>query len=326
MKIFLTHPIPGAALEKLKKVHNVDIWPGPYPIPRPDFLGSIAGADAVICMLTEKIDERVLAAAGPQLKIVANYAVGFDNIDLAAAAARKVIITNTQGNFGDAVAEMTMTLILALARRLVEADRWMRTGNFTGWNPELFLGIDLSGKTIGIVGMGTIGFEVARRADALFGMKVIYTSHREKPDAAAHNYQFTALDQLLPAADVVSLHLPLTTETRHLIDADKLMLMKPTAMLVNTARGPVVDETALYETLVNRRIWGAALDVFEHEMSLSVDPVWHKLAQLPNLIMTPHLGSATLAAREQMTKIAVDNVLAVLSGQPPLTPIPLPGS
>jgi len=321
MKIFITRQIPGIALEELKKVHQVDIWPGPGAIPRDILLTKITGSAAIISLLTEKIDAQVFAAAGPGLKIVANYAVGFDNIDFAAAKSCGVVVTNTPSRLGDSVAELAISLMLALSRRIVEADKWMREGNYTSWEPSLFLGQDLSGKTLGIVGMGTIGFEVARRADSLFGMKVLYTAHAEKPDAAAHNYKFVSLGELLETSDVVSLHVPLTSETRHLIAKDRLALMKPTAILVNTARGPVIDEVALYQALSTRRIWGAAIDVYENETGLQDDPVWWKLTKLPNIIMTPHVGSATQEARAEMTKIAIDNVLAVLSGHPPLNPV-----
>jgi glyoxylate reductase len=323
MKIFLTRSIPGQALDDLKKVHQLDIWPGPGAIPRDILLQKVKDAAAIISMLTEKIDAEVVAAAGPGLKIVANYAVGYDNIDLVAAKTKNVIVTNTPSRLGDSVAELTITLILALSRRIVEADRWMREGNYQTWDPNLFLGTDLSGKTLGIIGMGTIGFEVARRADSLLGMKILYTARSEKPDAAAHGYKFVKPEELLAAADVVSLHVPLSEETRHLIGRDQLALMKPTAILINTARGPVVDETALYDALANKKLLGAAVDVYEHETGLQDDPVWWKLTKLPNIIMTPHIGSATDQAREEMTKIAVDNVLAVLSGQPPLNPVQL---
>lgn len=320
MKIFITRSISGTALEKLKQQHSVTIWPGKGAIPRNELLAGVKGVDAIISLLTEKIDTEVFAAAGPGLKIVANFAVGYDNIDLGAAKSRGVIVTNTPSRLGDSVAELTITLMLALSRRIVEADRWMREGNYTCWDPALFLGQDLSGKTLGIVGIGTIGFEVARRADALLGMKIVYAARSEKPDAAAHNYKFTTLVELLKTADVVSIHVPLTPETHHLICQDQLALMKPTAILVNTARGSVVDEKALYEALVNKKLWGAAIDVYEHEAGLTDDPIWWKFTKLPNVIMTPHIGSATVEARQEMTKIAVDNVLAVLSGQPPLTP------
>lgn len=321
MKIFITRQIPGSALGKLKQVHQVEVWPGPGAIPRDILFKKVAGASAVIPMLTEKIDSEFLTAAGPDLKIVANYAVGFDNIDLDAAAQKNIAVTNTPSHLGDSVAELTIALVLALSRRVVESDKWMREGNYTAWDPGLFLGLDLSGKTIGIVGLGTIGLATARLADSVLGMKVAYTARSEKPEAAASGWKFAELLSLLSEADVISLHVPLTPETRHMIGKDQLALMKPSAILVNTSRGPVIDEAALYETLVNKRIWGAAVDVYENETGLSDDSTWWKMTKLSNIIMTPHIGSATYQAREEMTKIAVDNILAVLSGEPPLNPV-----
>lgn len=321
MKVFITRQIPGSALEELKKVHQVDIWPGPGAIPRDILLEKVKGAAAIISMLTEKIDAEVLEAASPDLKIVANYAVGFDNIDLDAASQKNIAVTNTPSHLGDSVAELAIALVMALSRRIVESDKWMREGNYTAWDPGLFLGLDLSGKTIGIVGLGTIGLATARLANSVLGMKVVYTARAEKPEAAAFGWKFVKLTSLLSEADVISLHVPLTEETHHLIGKEQFEVMKPTAMLINTARGPVVDEIALYEALVNRKIWGAAIDVYEHETGLIDDPVWWKFTKLPNVIMTPHIGSATEGAREEMTKIVVNNVLAVLSGNQPLNPV-----
>ena len=321
MKIFIARKIPGKAIERLISLYQVDIWKGPGAIPRDEFLTRVAGVDAIIAVLTEKIDTQLFDAAGPQLKIVANYAVGYDNIDCAEAARRHVVVTNTPGNLGDAVAEMAITLMLALSRRVIDADRWMKAGNYQTWDPNLFLGQDLSEKTIGIVGMGTIGFEVARRADAVFSMKVLYTAREEKPDAAAHGYRFVQLPELLKESDVVSLHVPLTKETTHLIGAEQFAMMKPMSILINTARGPVVDQAALCEALIGKKIWGAALDVYEHEQNLPEDPVWMKLRDLPNVIMTPHISSATEGAREDMTEMVVENIEAVLAGKPALNPI-----
>lgn len=318
MRIFITRHIPGKALELLKQSHEVDIWAGPGAIPHNELLKRVVGVDAILSLLTEKIDKDVFDAAGSNLKIVANYAVGYDNIDLSEAKKSKIIITNTPGNLGDAVAEMAITLMFALSRRLIDADRWMKSGNYTAWDPDLFLGQDLSGKTIGIVGMGTIGFEVARRADSVFDMQVLYTARSEKSDAAAHGYRFVTLPELLTHADVISIHVPLTEETTHLICQEQFAMMKPTSMLINTARGAVVDQSALYDVLVSKKIWGAAFDVFEHEQTLKNDDVWRKLTQLPNVIMTPHIASATEGAREEMTKMAVENIMAVLAGKPAL--------
>ena len=320
MKIFITRSIPGSSLEELKKFHQVEIWSGPESIPREILLEKVKGVSAAISMLTEKIDEEVLSAAGSQLKIVANYAVGYDNIDLAAAKTKNIIVTNTPSRLGDSVAELTIALIMALSRRIVESDKWMREGNYTAWDPGLFLGVDLSGKTIGIAGLGIIGLAAARLADSVLGMKVVYAARSEKPEAAALSWKFVKLPQLLSESDVVSLHLPLTAETKHLIGKDQLDLMKPSAILINTSRGPVVDEAALYEALVQRRIWGAAVDVYENETGLANDSTWWKMTKLSNIIMTPHIGSATVESREEMTRIAVENVLAVLAGKPPLNP------
>lgn len=321
MKVFITRPIPGKALDTLKAQHEVIVWPGECAIPRDDLLAGVKGADAIISLVTDRIDAEVLGTAGPQLKIVSNYAVGYDNVDLAAAKERGVIVTNTASLLGDSVAELTIALILALSRRIVEADRWMREAQYVCWVPGLFLGLDLSGKTIGIVGLGRIGMAVAKRADALFGMKVLYTARSEKPEAAKLGYRFLNLPMLLQESDVVSLHAPLTPETRHLIAEKELALMKPTAMLINTARGPVVDEKALYEALVKKRLWGAAIDVYEHEAGLTDDATWWKFTKQTNIIMTPHIGSATVEAREEMTRIAVENVLAVLAGKPAVNPV-----
>ncbi|MBI2310164.1 D-glycerate dehydrogenase [Candidatus Collierbacteria bacterium] len=321
MKIFITRQIPGKALEELKKIHEVEIWPGPGIIPRDILLKKTAGTSAVIPMLTEKMDSEFFDKAGPDLKIVANYAVGFDNIDLDAASQKNIAVTNTPSHLGDSVAELTIALILALSRRIVESDKWMREGNYTAWDPSLFLGLDLSEKTIGIVGLGTIGLATARLADSVLGMKVVYTARSEKPEAAVPGWRFEKLPQLLSEVDVISLHVPLTPKTRHMIGKDQLDLMKPSAILINTSRGPVINEAALYEALVNRRIWGAAIDVYENETGLADDSTWWKMTKLPNIIMTPHIGSATIEAREEMTKIAVENVLTVLSGKPPVNPV-----
>lgn len=321
MKVFITRPIPGKALDELKALHEVVVWPGECAIPRDELLAGVKGADAIIALVTDRIDGEVMDAAGPQLKLVANYAVGYDNIDLAAAKARHVVVTNTPSALGDSVAELTIALILALSRRIVEADRWMREAQYVCWVPGLFLGQDLTEKTIGIVGLGRIGMAVAKRTRSLFGMRVLYTARSEKAEAAAFGYTFTSLSNLLQESDVVSLHVPFSPETRHLIGEKELLLMKPTAMLINTARGPVVDEKALYEALVNKRLWGAAIDVYEHEAGLTDDATWWKFTKQTNIIMTPHIGSATVEAREEMTRIAVDNVTAVLAGKEPINPV-----
>lgn len=321
MRVFITRPIPGKALNELKAQHEVIVWPGECAIPRDDLLAGVKGTDAIISLVTDRIDTEVLDAAGPQLKIIANYAVGYDNIDLAAAKARRAVVTNTPSALGDSVAELTIALILALSRRIVESDRWMREANYVCWVPGLFLGQDLTGKTIGIVGLGRIGMAVSARATDLFGMHVLYHGRSEKPVARALGYEFTTLPDLLQRSDVVSLHVPLTPETHHIIGEKELVFMKPTAILVNTARGPVVDEKALYQALVEKRLWGAAIDVYEHEAGLLDDANWWKFTKQTNIIMTPHIGSATVEAREEMTRMVVDNVLAVLAGKEPINPV-----
>ena len=277
-----------------------------------------AGAVAVVCTLTERVDESVLAAAGPRLRVVANVAVGYDNIDVAAAAARGVVVTNTPGVLDGATADLTMGLVLAAARRIAEGDRFLRSGASWTWGPRMLTGLDVSaGATLGVVGYGRIGRAVARRARA-FDMRVLATPTRAElsPEERAA-VEFRELPELLAEADVVTLHCPLTPQTHHLVDDATLARMRPTALLVNTARGGIVDTDALVRALTAGRLAGAALDVFEDEPR--VDP---RLLALPQVVLTPHLGSAGLSTREEMCGLAVRNVAAVLAGGAPLTPVP----
>jgi glyoxylate reductase len=248
-------------------------------------------------------------------------AVGYDNVDVDAASARGVVVTNTPGVLDDATADLAMALLLAVARRVVEADRFVRAGSFTGWRPDLFVGTDLAGKTLGIVGLGRIGAATARRAALGFGMRLLYTARSPKPDAERElGARRVELYDLLEASDFVSVHVPLTVETRHLLDRAALARMTRQAILVNTARGAVIDEAALVAALRERRIAGAGLDVYEREPAIAAG-----LAELDNVVLLPHLGSATVETRERMAHRAVDNVLAVLAGRPPRDPvIPLP--
>ena len=275
-------------------------------------LTELAGpAAGLFCLLSERIDAALLDAA-PNLRIVANMAVGYDNIDVAACVERGVMVTNTPDVLTDATADLTWALLLAVARRLGEGERLTRTGRWTGWRPGELLGTGLGGKTLGIFGMGKIGSAVARRA-AGFEMDVIYHNRRSVPGAAA---SYVSLEELLERSDVLVLNAPSTPETRHVIDAAALAAMKPTALLVNTARGPLVDEAALVAALRDGAIAGAGLDVYEAE------PVIHPgLLELDNVVLAPHLGSATHEARAAMVQLACDNLVAVLSGQPPLTPV-----
>jgi len=282
-----------------------------------ELLRGVAGAVAVVCTLTERVDESVLAAAGTQLRVVANVAVGYDNIDVAAAEARGVLVTNTPGVLDGATADLTMGLVLAAARRIAEGDRFLRSGTPWTWGPRMLTGLDVSaGATLGVVGYGRIGRAVARRARA-FDMRVLATPTRAElsPDERAA-VEFRELPDLLAEADVVSLHCPLTPQTHHLVDDAALARMRPAALLVNTARGGIVDTDALVRALTEGRLAGAALDVFEDEPR--VDP---RLLELPQVVLTPHLGSAGLATRQAMCGLAVRNVAAVLAGAEPLTPV-----
>ncbi len=249
-KVLVTRPIPGKALEKLKAAHDVEVYPGPEKISREDLLRKVKGVDAILSILTEKIDAQVFEAAGKQLKIVANYAVGFDNIDVKEAKARGVMVGNTPSSLGDAVAEFAVTLAMALARKFFPADDFVRANKYRVWDPNIFLGIDLSGKTLGIVGAGTIGSVVGKRMQAVFDMKILYFS-RSKNEVfeKATGGKFVKLETLVSKADVISLHVPLTPETRHMISWDEFKIMKKTAILINTARGPVV------QIVFEERLW-----------------------------------------------------------------------
>jgi glyoxylate reductase len=277
----------------------------------------VAGADAVVTLLHDRVDDAFLDAAGPSLRVVANVAVGYDNIDVPACGRRGVAATNTPGVLVDATADIAMALILMSTRRLGEAERMVREGGTWSWSMFFMLGAGLQGKTLGIVGLGQIGAATARRARA-FGMGIAYAGRR-RADAALESELGAAmldLDELLATADVVSLHTPLSDVTRHLIDARRLALMKPTAHLVNTSRGPVVDEAALAAALRAGTIAGAGLDVFEREPE--IDP---GLRGLENVVLIPHLGSATIETRTAMGVLAAQNAVAVLAGKPPVTPI-----
>jgi glyoxylate reductase len=300
--VLLTRRIPSAVFSRLASACDVDLHDGPSPLGPDELRTRVRGKDAVICLLTDPISEEVLASAD-RLKIVADIAVGYDNIDVAAAKRRGVIVTNTPDVLTEAVAEFTWGLILAAARRIVEGDRLIRRGGWKGWALDFMLGMELRGKQLGIVGGGRIGRAVAARAPA-FGMTVVTAGRGD------------ALDQLLVTSDVVSLHVPARPDTRRLIDRRALARMKRSALLVNTARGSVVDEEALAWALKERLIAGAALDVYEHEPA-----VREELLAMEHVVLAPHLGSATRETRTAMADLAVSNVLAVLSGAPPLTPV-----
>ncbi|UGS34202.1 Putative 2-hydroxyacid dehydrogenase [Capillimicrobium parvum] len=314
----VTRAVPEPALELLRA--SADVWVSPHDraLSDDELREAVAGADAVVTMLHDRVDGALLDAAGPKLRVVANLAVGYDNVDVAAASARGVVVTNTPGVLTDATADLAMGLLLAVTRRLGEGERLLRAGTPWDWAMDFMLGSGLQGKSLGVVGLGAIGRATARRAWA-FGMEIAYTQrHRAEAaiEAALGGARFVEREELLASADVVSLHCPLTAETHHLIDAAALRAMRPTAYLVNTARGPVVDEAALVEALRSRVIAGAALDVFEHE------PEVHPgLLELDNVVIAPHLGSATVETRNAMAMLAARNALAVLAGDDPPTPV-----
>jgi glyoxylate reductase len=316
-RIVVTRRIPEPALELLRGAGDVWLSPHDRPMTTAELHAAVAGADAVVTLLHDRVDDAFLDAAGPSLRVVANVAVGYDNIDVAACGRRGVAATNTPGVLVDATADIAMALILMSTRRLGEAERMVREGGTWSWSMFFMLGAGLQGKTLGIVGLGQIGAATARRARA-FGMGIAYAGRR-RADAALESELGAAmldLDELLATADVVSLHTPLSDVTRHLIDARRLALMKPTAHLVNTSRGPVVDEAALAAALQAGTIAGAGLDVFEREPE--IDP---GLRGLENVVLIPHLGSATIETRTAMGLLAAQNAVAVLAGKPPVTPI-----
>lgn len=317
MKVVITRPIPGSAIERLRQAgYDLQINPNDRVLPADELKSFVAGADAILALLTDRIDAEVLDAAGSNLKVISNYAVGFDNIDLEAAKQKNIIITNTPSDkISECVAEFTWAVILALSRRVIEGDEFGRKGAYRGWEPDIFLGRDVYGKTLGIIGLGRIGSMVARRAKG-FNMEIVYTKKEPDPKAEQElKVKYQDLSSLLTQSDYVTLHVPLTPETHHLISEETLSQMKPSAYLINTARGGVVDEHALVTALKSGKIAGVALDVHENEPNMNPE-----LLLMENVILTPHIASATHEVREEMTKIAVDNILAVLSGQPPLNP------
>jgi glyoxylate reductase len=309
--ILLTRRVPSSVLSRLESAVDVDLYTGASAIPRGELLERVAGKQALMSLLTDRIDGEVLDA-GKDLKIVANIAVGFNNIDLDACRTRGVIATNTPDVLTNACADFTWAIILGITRRLGEGERELRRGDWKGWALDHMLGMELRGKQLGLVGVGRIGGAVALRAPA-FGMTVAYT---DQAPVNLPNAEFMTLDRLLATSDVVSLHCPLLPETRHLIDRKSLTKMKRSAYLINTSRGPVVDEAALAWALKERLIAGAALDVYEEEPKVNPD-----LVGLENVMLIPHLASATTETRTAMADLAATNVLNVLSGRPAVTPL-----
>jgi glyoxylate reductase len=312
-RTLVTRKLPSSVIAKLEGASEVDLYAGAKAISREELIERVKGKDAIVCLLTDAIDAAVLDSAGPQLKIVANVAVGYNNIDVPACRARGIAVTNTPDVLTNACADFTWGLILAVTRRLGEGERQLRAGEWRGWALDHMLGMELRGKQLGLVGVGRIGRAVAEKAPA-FGMTVAYAARKDAnlPDAVPMPH-----DRLLATSDIVSLHCPMTPETKHLIDRKALARMKRTAFLINTSRGPVVDEDALAWALTERLIAGAALDVYEKE------PEVHSgLLKLENVLLIPHLASATTETRTAMADLAVSNAIAVLNGHAPITPVP----
>jgi glyoxylate reductase len=317
-KVFVARRIPEAGLSVVTAATDATVWPDELSPPRDELLRAVAGCDGVLTLLTDRVDKEFLDAAGPQLKVVSNYAVGFDNVDVPACTARGIPVGNTPGVLTETTADLAFALMMAAARRLPEGDRYVRAGKWKTWGPMLLLGPDVHGATIGIVGFGRIGQAVARRA-AGFGMKILYHDvHQADPAVEAeHSATFLPLEKLFAQADFVSLHVNLTPETRGLINTEKLGWMKPTAVLVNTSRGPVVDGAALATALRDGQIFAAGLDVTDPEPIAIDDP----LLSLDNCLVVPHIASASHATRSKMAEMAAANLLAGLRGERLPTPV-----
>jgi len=309
--VFVSRVIPEAGLAPIREATDLDLWPDELPPPRDELLRRVAGCDGILTLLTDGIDAELLDQAGPKLKVVSNYAVGFDNVDVAACTTRGIPVGNTPGVLTETTADLAWALILAAARRVAEGDRYVRAGRWRTWGPLLLLGSDVHGSTIGVVGFGRIGQAVARRAMG-FGMRILYHDLGRAPDEAERELgaRFVTLDELLAESDIVSLHVNLTDVTRKLINRERLATMKPHAILVNTSRGPVVDQGALFEALRDGGIGAAGLDVTDPEPVAADDP----LLTLGNCLVVPHIASATYATRGKMASMAAANLLAGLRG------------
>jgi lactate dehydrogenase-like 2-hydroxyacid dehydrogenase len=317
-RVFVGRRIPDEGLKAIAAACDADIWPEELPPPRDVLLRRVVGRDGILTLLTDRVDDELLDAAGPSLKVVSNYAVGYDNIDVAACARRGIAVGNTPGVLTETTADLAWALLMAAARRVAEGSRYVRDGRWRTWGPLLLLGPDVHGSTLGIVGFGRIGQAVARRAQG-FGMTVLYHDVGPVPPEVAASLGATSvtLDELLARSDFVSLHVNLSDETRHLINAASLAAMKPTAVLVNTSRGPVVDQIALADALRDGVIWAAALDVTDPEPIPPDDP----LVGLDNCLIVPHIASASRATRGKMAAMAAANLVAGVRGEPLPTPV-----
>lgn len=320
--IFLTRSIPDEGIKMLRRDKRVkiEIYEKDQIIPARELLERVEGKDAIISLLTDQISAEVMDAAGASLKMIANYAVGFDNINLQEARKHGIVVTNAaHAQVNESVAEHTVALVFALARRIVEGDHFTRGGKYKGWEPKLLLGVDVMGKTLGLIGAGNIGMMVARRLAEGFGIKILYHDVKRNPIMEkSYAAKYRTLPALLKKSDFVSVHVPLLPSTHHLISDAQFKLMKPTAFLINTARGPIVDSAALVRALKSRRIAGAALDVFEGEPSFARRASDAKYLQCAwNAILTPHTASATIETRQAMSKMVAENILAFINGKTP---------
>ncbi len=317
-RVFVTRAIPDEGLDLIQAACDTDLWPDDLPPPREELLRRVVGVDGLLALLTDLVDEELLDAAGPGLRVVSNYAVGYDNVDVPACTRRGISVGNTPGVLTETTADLAWALIMAATRRIAEADRYVRGGRWRTWGPMTLLGADVHGSTLGIVGFGRIGQAVARRAVG-FGMEVLYAGRTRAAGEveAATGATFVPLADLLARADIVSLHVSLGPDTRNLIDAAALRRMKPTAVLVNTARGPVIDTDALVAALREGVIWAAALDVTDPEPL----PADHPLLAMERCLVVPHIASASRATRGRMASMAAANLLAGLRGEALPTPV-----
>ncbi len=321
-RVLVTRRIPEVGLELLRAVAYVDVWDRPVPPPRDELLRRVAGVAGLLSLLTDRVDDELLDAAGPGLRVVSNLAVGYDNIDVAACARRGVAVGNTPGVLTEATADLAFALLLATARRLPESAALVTEDRWLTWDPLLLLGRDVSGATLGIVGFGRIGREVARRARG-FGMRILAHSRRRAPDDVYRETGAEPVDlgTLLAESEFVSIHVNLSVDTWHLIGAEAIARMRPGAILINTSRGPVVDQTALAEALRTGHLFAAGLDVTDPEPMRADDP----LLSLPNCLVVPHIGSATQRTRDRMAEKAARNLIAGIRGEPLPDPVPTPG-
>lgn len=316
-KVYVSRVVPTPALDIIRNVAEIRMWEREeVPPPRDVLLSEVADCDGLLSLLTDRIDDELLAHA-PRLKVVGNMAVGYDNIDVAAATRRGVLVSNTPDVLTETTADFAFALLMAAARRLVEADAFARAGKWKTWGPLLLAGQDIHGATLGLVGLGRIGSAVARRAKG-FAMTVLYYDPIRRADLETSlDIEYRTMNDVLRDSDFVSVHVPLTPETRHLLGAEQFRMMKPTAVLINAARGPIVDQAALVEALRTRTIYAAGIDVFEQEPVLPDDP----LLSLDNVVVAPHIASASIPTRTRMATLAAENIAAVLQGRRPPTPV-----